>query len=40
MSESESVYGVREFVADARRIMEVPGGITDRAAAVRALEPL
>jgi len=26
-------YGVRELVADARRIMEVPGGITDREAA-------
>jgi predicted metal-dependent enzyme (double-stranded beta helix superfamily) len=36
----EATYGVREFVADARRIMEVPGGIGDRAAAVRQLEPL
>src|SRR6476469_3087783 len=40
MSEATPVYGVREFVADARRIMEVVGGITDREAAVRALEPL
>jgi 3-mercaptopropionate dioxygenase len=36
----EGTYGVREFVADARRIMEAPGGITDRDAAVRQLEPL
>ncbi len=35
-----SDYGVAEFVADARRIMEAPEGITDREAAVRALEPL
>jgi 3-mercaptopropionate dioxygenase len=34
------MYGVTEFVEDARRVMEVPGGITDREAAVRALEPL
>ena len=33
-------YGVMAFVADARRIMEAPDGIADRAAAVRALEPL
>jgi 3-mercaptopropionate dioxygenase len=33
-------YGVRELVADARRIMEVPGGIADREAAVRQLQPL
>jgi predicted metal-dependent enzyme (double-stranded beta helix superfamily) len=39
MAESES-YGVREFVADARRIMEVEGGIADREAAVGRLEPL
>ena len=36
----EGTYGVREFVADARRIMEVPGGAADREAAVRELEPL
>jgi predicted metal-dependent enzyme (double-stranded beta helix superfamily) len=36
----EGTYGVRQFVADARRIMEAPGGITDRDAAVRQLEPL
>jgi predicted metal-dependent enzyme (double-stranded beta helix superfamily) len=36
----EGTYGVDEFVQDARRIMEVPGGITDREAAVRQLEPL
>jgi predicted metal-dependent enzyme (double-stranded beta helix superfamily) len=40
MGENGSDYGVEAFVADARRIMEVAGGITDRAAAVRALEPL
>jgi 3-mercaptopropionate dioxygenase len=40
MSTPGSVYGVCEFVTDARRIMEVAGGITDRAAAVRTLEPL
>ncbi|HYZ03145.1 MAG TPA: hypothetical protein VFA92_16750 [Candidatus Binatia bacterium] len=36
----ETTYGVREFVADARRIMEVVGGISDREAAVQQLEPL
>lgn len=35
-----SEYGVEAFVADARRIMEVAGGITDREVAVRQLEPL
>jgi predicted metal-dependent enzyme (double-stranded beta helix superfamily) len=36
----DGTYGVREFVADARGIMEVPGGVGDREAAVRRLEPL
>jgi predicted metal-dependent enzyme (double-stranded beta helix superfamily) len=36
----DGTYGVREFVEDARRIMEVPGGVADREAAVRQLEPL
>ena len=40
MSGNERPYGVEEFVADARRIMEVEGGITDREAAVQQLEPL
>jgi predicted metal-dependent enzyme (double-stranded beta helix superfamily) len=35
-----ATYGVREFVEDARKVMEVPGGVSDRAAAVRQLEPL
>ena len=35
-----TTYGVEEFVDDARRIMEVEGGIADREAAVRQLEPL
>src|SRR5579884_411380 len=35
-----ATYGVKEFVEDARRIMEVPGGVRDREAAVRELEPL
>lgn len=35
-----ATYGVQEFVADARRIMEVPGGVGDRQAAVKQLEPL
>jgi 3-mercaptopropionate dioxygenase len=39
-STDQTVYGVREFVADARRIMEVEGGIADREAAVRRLQPL
>jgi len=33
-------YGVAEFVADARRIMEAPEGVAERETAVRALEPL
>ncbi len=33
-------YGVSEFIEDARRIMEIPGGVDDREAAVRRLEPL
>jgi predicted metal-dependent enzyme (double-stranded beta helix superfamily) len=40
MGEGASEYGVEAFVADARRIMEVAGGVADRAAAVRRLEPL
>jgi predicted metal-dependent enzyme (double-stranded beta helix superfamily) len=35
-----SSYGIAEFIADAQRIMEVEGGIQDRAAAVGELEPL
>lgn len=35
-----ATYGVREFVEDARRIMEVEGGIDDREQAVGRLEPL
>jgi hypothetical protein len=34
------MYGVAEFVADAREIMEAPGGVPDREAAVHRLEPL
>ena len=37
---TETPYGIAAFVEDARRIMEVEGGITDREAAVRQLEPL
>ena len=33
-------YGVTAFVEDAKRIMETPEGVSDREAAVRALEPL
>ena len=40
MTSTMTSYGVGEFVADARRIMEVAGGIADREAAVRQLEPL
>lgn len=40
MNTTDTVYGVAEFVADARRIMEVDGGVADRDAAVRRLEPL
>jgi predicted metal-dependent enzyme (double-stranded beta helix superfamily) len=36
----QPTYGVAEFVDDARKIMEVPGGPAGREAAVRALEPL
>ena len=36
----EATYGVKDFVEDARRIMEVPGGVADRAEAVSCLEPL
>lgn len=39
-NDRQATYGVREFVADAKAIMEVEGGITDREAAVRQLEPL
>jgi predicted metal-dependent enzyme (double-stranded beta helix superfamily) len=38
--DENATYGVREFVEDARGIMEVPGGVADREAAVRELEPL
>ncbi len=37
---TEQTYGIAEFITDAQRIMEVDGGITDRAAAVGQLEPL
>ncbi len=40
MAAETTAYGIEEFIVDARRIMEVPGGITDREAAVRELEPL
>ena len=40
MTHTATAYGIAEFVADARRIMEVEGGIADREAAVRQLEPL
>lgn len=40
MQSAETEYGVAAFVADARRIMEVEGGIADREAAVMQLEPL
>ena len=40
MTKTATAYGIDEFVADARRIMEVAGGIADREAAVRRLEPL
>ena len=35
-----AMYGVTEFVEDARRVMEAPGGVPDRESAVRELEPL
>jgi predicted metal-dependent enzyme (double-stranded beta helix superfamily) len=37
---TEATYGIADFVQDARRIMEVEGGIKDREAAVGQLEPL
>ena len=37
---TETTYGIAEFIDDARKIMEVEGGIQDRAAAVGQLEPL
>lgn len=37
---TERTYGIAAFITDAKRIMEVDGGITDRAAAVGRLEPL
>ena len=40
MTKTATAYGIDEFVADARHIMEVAGGIADREAAVRRLEPL
>lgn len=36
----EPTYGVSAFVVDARRVMEVPGGVENREAALRELEPL
>ena len=36
----QTTYGIAEFIEDARRIMEVEGGIQDREAAVGQLEPL
>jgi predicted metal-dependent enzyme (double-stranded beta helix superfamily) len=35
-----NTYGIAAFIADARRVMEVEGGIRDRAQAVGQLEPL
>ena len=35
-----NTYGIAAFIADARRVMEVEGGIRDRAQAVGHLEPL
>lgn len=35
-----TTYGIAEFITDAQRIMEVEGGIQDRADAVGQLEPL
>jgi len=35
-----TTYGIAEFITDAQRVMEVEGGIQDRAAAIRKLEPL
>jgi 3-mercaptopropionate dioxygenase len=35
-----AVYGVAQFIEDAKRIMEASDGVNDREAAVRALEPL
>lgn len=40
MSTTGTTYGITDFVEDARRIMEVEGGINDREAAVGQLEPL
>ena len=40
MTATETTYGIANFVEDARRIMEVEGGIQDRGAAVGQLEPL
>ncbi len=40
MTATETTYGIANFVEDARRIMEVEGGIKDRATAVGQLEPL
>jgi 3-mercaptopropionate dioxygenase len=37
---ADSSYGVRELIADARRIMEAEGGGNDREAAVLQLQPL
>ncbi len=40
MTNNGSTYGVAEFITDAKRIMEKPGGVRDREAAVHELEPL
>ncbi len=40
MTAAETTYGIVDFIGDARRIMEVDGGIKDRDAAVGQLEPL
>ena len=39
-ADPEALYGVIQFVEDAKHIMESPDGVGDREAAVRALEPL
>ena len=40
MATTATTYGIANFVDDARRIMEVEGGIQDRNEAVSRLEPL
>src|SRR5437764_395139 len=39
MTSTMTSYGVGEFVADARRIMEAAGGIAERRAGARPLDP-